>query len=69
MAEKKKDKDWISKAIKRPGAFTAKAKKRKMSVAQFRTAVLKNPTKYNDTTVRQARLAQTLSKMNKKKKK
>jgi hypothetical protein len=68
MAEKK-DKKWISKAIKRPGAFSAKAKRRDMTVAQFRTAVLKNPTKYSDTTVRQARLAQTLSKINKKKKK
>jgi hypothetical protein len=29
MAEKqKKDKKWIQKAIDRPGAFTAKAKKR-----------------------------------------
>ena len=27
MAAKKTDKKWIQKAIKRPGAFTAKAKK------------------------------------------
>lgn len=68
MAEKK-DKKWISKAIKRPGAFTAKAKKKKMTVSQFRTAVLKNPSKYSDTTVRQARLAKTLSKISKNRKK
>jgi len=27
MATKKTDKKWIQKAIKRPGAFTAKAKR------------------------------------------
>jgi hypothetical protein len=43
MASKKNDKKWIQGAIKRPGAFTAKAKRRKMTVAQFASAVRKNP--------------------------
>ena len=28
MAEKKKDKNWIQSAIKKPGTFTAKARKK-----------------------------------------
>ena len=62
------DKKWIQKAIKRPGAFTAKAKKRKMTVAGFAAAVKKNPQKYDTRTVRQANLATTLIKISKKKK-
>jgi len=65
--EAKKNKKWIQKAIKRPGAFTRKAKKRNMSVAQFASAVSKNPTKYSSTTRRQAALAKTLRKISKKK--
>jgi hypothetical protein len=64
-----KDKKWIQKAIKRPGAFTAKAKKAKMSVPAFAAAVKKNPSKYSTTTVRQANLATTLRKISKKRKK
>jgi len=66
MASKKK---WIQGAIKRPGAFTAKAKKAKMSVPGFAAAVKKNPSKYSATTVRQANLATTLRKISKKRKK
>jgi hypothetical protein len=69
MASKKNDKKWIQGAIKRPGAFTAKAKRRNMTVAQFARAVKKNPTKYDATTRRQANLAVTLRKISKKKKK
>jgi len=65
----KKDKKWIQKAIKRPGAFTAKAKKAKKSVAGMAAAVTKNPDRYSATTVRQANLAKTLRKINKKRKK
>lgn len=65
----KSDKKWIQKAIKRPGAFTAKAKKAKKSVAGFAAAVKKNPQKYSALTVRQANLATTLRKISKKKKK
>jgi hypothetical protein len=32
---KKKPKKWIQKAIKRPGALTAKAKAQGMTVAQY----------------------------------
>lgn len=67
MATKKKN--WIQGAIKRPGAFTAKAKKAKKSVAGFATAVTKNPSKYSATTVRQANLAKTLKKISAKRKK
>jgi hypothetical protein len=65
----KKDKKWIQKAIKRPGAFTAKAKKAGKSVAGMAAAVTKNPEKYSSTTVRQANLAKTLKKISKKRKK
>ena len=65
----KKDKKWIQKAIKRPGAFTAKAKKAKKSVAGMAAAVTKNPDRYSATTVRQANLAKTLRKISKKRKK
>jgi hypothetical protein len=64
----KKDKKWIQKAIKRPGAFTAKAKKANKSVAAMAAAVTKNPSKYSATTVRQANLAKTLRKISKKRK-
>jgi hypothetical protein len=64
----KKDKKWIQKAIKRPGAFTAKAKKANKSVAAMTAAVTKNPSKYSATTVRQANLAKTLRKISKKRK-
>ena len=45
MASKKSDKKWIAGAIKRPGAFTAKAKKAGKSVAGMAAAVTKNPNK------------------------
>lgn len=68
-AKKKSNKNWIQGAIKRPGAFTAKAKKAKKSVAAMATAVTKNPEKYSATTVRQANLAKTLRKISAKNKK
>lgn len=70
MADKKKqDKKWIQKAIKNPGAFTAKAKRRNMTVAQFAAAVRKNPSRYDMTTRRQANLYKTLRKISKNRKK
>lgn len=54
---------WIQKAIKRPGAFTAKAEKHGMSVAEFAAQVKANPDRYSDLTVQQANLARTLRKM------
>jgi hypothetical protein len=66
---KSTDKKWIQKAIKRPGAFTAKAKKAGKSTSAFATAVTKNPNKYSKLTVQQANLAKTLKKITNKKKK
>lgn len=60
-------KKWIQKAIKRPGAFRAKAKKAGMSTQAFARKVLANKDRYDKRTVRQAALAVTLSKMRKKK--
>ena len=70
MAEKKKRKDnkWIQKAIDRPGAFTAKAKKRGITSAQLQENVLSNPEKYDEKTVKQANLRKTLVGLHKKKK-
>jgi hypothetical protein len=61
MAEKKK-------AINRPGAFTAKAKKRGITSAQLQENVLSNPEKYDEKTVKQANLRKTLVGLHKKKK-
>jgi len=62
MAE---DKKWIQEAIKRPGAFSKKAKDRGKTTKQFVRAVQRNPKKYDSTTVKQANLADTLIKMHK----
>ena len=64
MSKKKK---WIKSAIKRPGAFKAKAKSAGMSTSAFATKVLKKGSKYSTRTKRQASLAKTLGKMRKKK--
>ena len=65
MASKKSVKKWIQGAIKRPGAFTAKAKKAGKSVAGMAAAVSKNPGKYSPLTRKQASLAKTLRKISK----
>ena len=59
------DKNWIQGAVKRPGAFTKKAKEAGMSVQQFAAHVDKNKSKYSTRTERQANLAQTFAKMKK----
>ena len=50
MAEKKKPakkkKNFIQDAIKRPGAFTAKAKKKGITTAQLQANEEANPDKY-----------------------
>jgi hypothetical protein len=56
---------WIQSAIKKPGSFTAQAKKAGMSVPAFRDKVLSNKGAYSSTTVKRANLAKTLSKMRK----
>ncbi len=53
---------WIQKAIKRPGAFKAKAKKAGMSVSTYANKVTKKGSKVSTRTKRQANLAKTLKK-------
>lgn len=67
MADKKKDKKWIQGADITEGAFTAKAKKKGITSAQLQENVLSNPDKYDEKTVKQARLRQTLVGLKKKK--
>ena len=59
------EENWIKGAVKRPGAFTKKAKAAGMSVQQFASHVDKNKDKYSTRTEKQANLAQTFSKMKK----
>jgi hypothetical protein len=66
MAKKKKN--WISGAIKRPGALTNKAKGAGKSVSAYTTQVLKPGSKASTTTRKQAALAKTLAKLRKRKK-
>tara|TARA_B100001250_G_C19244633_1_gene547965 strand:+ start:287 stop:532 length:246 start_codon:yes stop_codon:yes gene_type:complete len=65
---KKEKKEWIGDAINRPGAFTAKAKKKGITSAQLQENVLSNPDDYDEKTVKQANLRKTLVGLNKKKK-
>ncbi len=53
----------IQKAIKRPGAFTKKAKEHDMGVQQFAAYVKNNPDKFDTRTKRQAAFAKTLKKI------
>ena len=63
--DEKAEKDWIQGAVKRPGAFTKKAKAAGMSVQQFAKHVDDNKSKYSTRTERQANLAQTFASMKK----
>lgn len=65
----KKDKKWIQSMDMEEGAFTAKAKKRGITSAQLQENVLASPEKYDDKTVKQARLRKTLVGLKKKKSK
>ncbi len=70
MSEKKKekkDKKWIQGMDMKEGAFTAKAKKKGITSAQLQANVLANPDEYDEKTVKQARLRQTLVGLKKKK--
>ena len=58
-------KNWIQGAIKRPGAFTAKAKRAGMSAQAYARKVLKKGSKASTLTKQQARLAQTFKRMSK----
>lgn len=57
--------DWIKKAIKHPGAFTAAAKRRGMTPAQLQRKVLANPEDYSERLRKQAQLRKTLVKRKK----
>lgn len=59
---------FIKRAIKRPGAFTAKAKSAGMSVAAFAKKVLKKGSRASTRTKRQASLARTLRKLGRRRK-
>jgi hypothetical protein len=59
-------KNWIAGAVERPGAFTAKAKARGLSVAAFAAKVRADPDRYDGRTVKQANLAKTLREMSRK---
>lgn len=62
-----KKKNWIKKAVIRPGAFRAKAKKAGKSTAAYAQSVLAKGSGADTQTKKQAAPAQTLSKMRKKK--
>lgn len=70
MAEEKKEKEekWIQGMEMKEGAFTAKAKKKGITTAQLQQNVLANPEKYDERTVKQARLRKTLVGLHKGKK-
>jgi hypothetical protein len=70
MAEdkKKKPNKWIQKAELKEGAFTAKAKRKGITSSQLQENVLAEPAKYDDKTVKQARLRKTLVGLHNKKK-
>ena len=59
-------KNWIKGAIKRPGAFTKKAKKAGLSTSAYAKKVTKKGSKASTRTKRQAGLAKTLRKISRK---
>jgi hypothetical protein len=61
-------KRWIKGAIKRPGAFTAKAKRAGMSTSAYARKVTKSGSQASTRTKRQANLSKTLGKMRRRKK-
>lgn len=62
------DRNWMAKAVKRPGAFTKKAKAAGMSISAYASKVLKKGSKASTRTKRQANLAKTFRKIAKKRK-
>jgi len=65
----RKSKNWIQQAIRKPGAFRKQAKRAGKSTMQFARDVMRNPSRFTTTTVRRARLAITLSKLKRRKRK
>jgi hypothetical protein len=60
---KRDKKNWIAGAVKRPGAFTAKADKAGKSVSEMASDVLKPGSHASSRTKKQAVLAKTFKKM------
>ena len=58
-------KKWIQEAIKRPGAFTRKAKAAGMSVKEYESKALSKKSHASTRTKRQAVLARTLGRLRK----
>jgi len=55
---------WIQRVIRRPGAFTAKARRAGMTVAQYaRRVIAGDARRYGLRTFRQAVLARTLARI------
>jgi hypothetical protein len=61
-----KKKRWIAGAVKRPGAFAAKAKRAGKSTSAYARSVLKKGSRASTRTKRQAALARTFAKMRRK---
>lgn len=59
---------WIQEAIKRPGTFSEKAKRAGMSTQEYARYVLRRGSRADTRTKRQARLALTLAKLRRRKK-
>ena len=55
--------NWMQSAVKRPGAFTAKAQSHKMGTQRFASEVLSGKVKSDTRTKRQASLAETFAKL------
>jgi hypothetical protein len=62
LTEQKK---WMQSAVKRPGAFTAKARAAGRSVAAHASYVASHPGQFDTRTKRQANLAKTFAKFRK----
>lgn len=67
MTRRRKKRKWIKGAIKRPGAFSAKAKRAHMSTSAYAHKVLRKGSRASTRTKRQARLALTLGRMRRRK--
>lgn len=66
---KKKDRKWMQKAVKRPGALTRKAKRYGMTPLQFARYVKAHPEKFDTLTKQQANFALTAAKISKRRRK
>ena len=63
MEEDMNEEKWIKGAIKKPGSFTAAAKRHGETSAEFARDVVAHPEKFSKKTEKRAHLAQTLGKL------